>query len=160
MQWDYKITSREEISKRFAATMAIMKRLDLFWRHSDCPIHMKVYTADAVLRSKLLYGLESAQLIPSVLKSLETFQLKVLRFCLEIDTTYINRVNSNVSVFNRINTMMEEEGRRKRVISFVDFYNKLKRERAIEIMNQKIHRYATYLSKMENLENGYIRIEG
>ena len=27
-------TSREEISKRKAATMAIMKKLDLFWRHS------------------------------------------------------------------------------------------------------------------------------
>ena len=72
-------TNREEISKRFAATMAIMKKLDLFWRHSNCPIHIKVYTADAVLRSKLPYGLESAQLIPSVLKKLETFQLKVLR---------------------------------------------------------------------------------
>ena len=62
-------TSREEISKRFAASMAIMKKLDLFWRHSDCPIHIKVYTADAELRSKLLYGLESAQLIQSVLKN-------------------------------------------------------------------------------------------
>ena len=74
-----KTTNREEISKRKAATMAVMKKLDLFWRHSDCPTHIKVYTADAVLRSKLLYGIESAQLIPSVLKTLETFQLKVLR---------------------------------------------------------------------------------
>ena len=87
-------------------------------------VDAEVYTADAVLRSKLLYGLESAQLIPSVLKKLETFQLKVLRKILKIDTTYINRVNSNASVFNRINTMMEEEGRRKRVISFVDAYKK------------------------------------
>jgi len=70
-----KITTIQEISKRFAATMAPMKKLDLFWRHSDCPAHVKVYTADAVLRTKLLYGLESAQLIPSVLKKLETFQL-------------------------------------------------------------------------------------
>ena len=59
--------------------MAIMRKLDLFWRHSDCPVHIKVYTADAVLRSKLLYGIESAQLMPSVLKTLETFQLKVFR---------------------------------------------------------------------------------
>ena len=121
----------------FAATMAIMKKLDLFWRHSDCPVHIKVYTADAVLRSKLLYGLESAQLIPSVLKKLETFQLKVLRKILKIETTYINRVNSNVSIFNRINTMMEEEGKSKRVISFVDAYNKIKRKRALKIMNQE-----------------------
>jgi hypothetical protein len=74
-----KTSSSEEISKRFAATMAIMKKLDPFWRHSDCPIHIKAYTADAALRPKLLYGFESAQLIPSVSNKLETFQLKVLR---------------------------------------------------------------------------------
>ena len=74
-----KMHARQEISKSFAITMATMKKLDLFWRHSDCPTHVKVHVADAVLRSKLLYGLESAQLIPSVLKQLETFQLKVLR---------------------------------------------------------------------------------
>ena len=45
-----KITTREEISKQIAATMAVMTKLDLFWRHSDCPTHIKVYTADAVLR--------------------------------------------------------------------------------------------------------------
>lgn len=71
-------TNREEIRQKNAATMAIMKKLDLFWRHPDSPAHMKAYTADAVLRSKLLYGSESAQLIPPVLKKLETFQLKVL----------------------------------------------------------------------------------
>ena len=114
-----------------------MKKSDLFWRHSDCPVHIKVYTADAVLRSKLLYGIESAQLIPSVFKTFETFQIKVLRKILKIDTTYINRVNSNISIFNRINTMMEEEGRNKRVISFVEAYNKIKRKRAIKILNKE-----------------------
>ena len=49
--------------------MAVMKNLDLFWRHSVCPTHIKVYTADAILISKLLYGSESAQLIPPVSKN-------------------------------------------------------------------------------------------
>ena len=48
--------------------MATMKKLDLFWRHSNCGIATKIHVAEAVLRAKLLYGLESAQLIPSVLK--------------------------------------------------------------------------------------------
>ena len=74
-----KNTSKEELSKRFSNTMATMKKLDLFWRHSNCDIAVKVYTADAILRAKLLYGLESAQLIPSVAKRMETLQLKVLR---------------------------------------------------------------------------------
>ena len=67
----FRILPREEISKRFAASMATMTKLDLFWRHSNCPTRVKVYTADAVLRSKLLYGLESAQPIPSVLKKID-----------------------------------------------------------------------------------------
>ena len=33
--------------------------------------------------------------------------------------------------------MMEDEGRSKRVASFVDAYNKLKRKRAVKIMNQE-----------------------
>ena len=78
-----KSTSKEELSKRFSNTMATITKLDLFWRHSNCDIAVKVYTADATLRAKLLYGLESAQLAPSVAKRMETLQLKVLRKSLD-----------------------------------------------------------------------------
>ena len=61
-------SSFEELNKRFANTMVTMKKLDLFWRHSNCNTAIKIHTAEAVLRSKLLYGPESAQLIPSVVK--------------------------------------------------------------------------------------------
>ena len=118
--------------------MATMKKLDIFWRHSDCPTSIKLYTADAVPRSKLLYGLESAQLIPSVLKRLEVFQLKVLRKILKIETTYINRANTNQNIFDRINNEMENENRKKKkkVISFVEAYKKVKRKRAVKIINK------------------------
>jgi hypothetical protein len=56
--------------------------------------------------------------------------------------------------------MMEEEGRRKRVVSFVDANNEFKRKRAVKIMNQEAHQYTMYHSKTENLENGSIQIEG
>ena len=62
-----KTTNKEELSKRFANTMATMKKLDIFWGHSNCSTAIKIHTADAVLRSKLLYGFESSQLIPSIL---------------------------------------------------------------------------------------------
>ena len=94
-------TSREGLSKRFSHTMATMKKLDLFWRHSNCDIAVKVYTADAILRAKLLYGLESAQLIPSVAKRMETLLLKVLRKILRLNTTYIDRENNNYSIFEK-----------------------------------------------------------
>ncbi len=89
--------------------MATMKKIDLFWRHSNCDIAVKVYTADAILRAKLLYGLESAQLIPSVAKRMETLQLKALRKILRIHTTYIDRESNNNSIFDRTNQAIEEE---------------------------------------------------
>ena len=121
-----KTNNREELPKRFANTMITMKQLDLFWRHSSCDTAIKIYTAEAVLRSKLLYGLESAQLIPSIAKKLETFQLKVLRKILKMDTTFVDRANTNQIVFNTANHKMAEEGNRKPVISFIEVYRKLK----------------------------------
>ena len=85
------------------------EELDLFWRHSDCDIAVKVYTADAILRAKLLYGLESAQLIPSVAKRMETLQLKVLRKNLRLNTTYIDRENNNESISDRTNQEIKEQ---------------------------------------------------
>jgi hypothetical protein len=119
--------------------MATMKKLDLFWRHSDCDIAVKVYTADAILRAKLLYGLESAQLIPSVAKRMETLQLKVLRKILRISTTYIDRENNNQSIFDRTNLAMKEQNNRKKekkVVPFVEAYKKLKRKRACRIISK------------------------
>ena len=132
-----KTSNREELSKRFANTMVTMKKLDLFWRHSNCDISIKIYTAEAVLRSKLLYGLESAQLIPSVAKKLEIFQLKVLRKIFRLDTTYINRANNNNHVFSLANTKMEEEGKTRKIISFQEVYKKLKIKAACKVITNE-----------------------
>lgn len=130
-------TNREELNKRFANTMVTMKKLDLFWRHSDCDIAVKIHTADAVLRTKLLYGLESSQLLPSALKRLETFQLKVLRKILKVDTTFINRGNTNSKVFKLANDKLKETiHKNKTIVTFIESYKKLKRKRAFKIINQ------------------------
>ena len=72
------------------------------------PAYIKIYTADTVFRSTL-YGLESAQLIPSVLQQINISKLKVLTPTLNKSRTYIHRVNSNASIFNRISTIMEDK---------------------------------------------------
>ena len=71
---------------------------------------------------------------------------------MKIDTIYIHRVNTNAGIFNRINNMMETEGKKKKVISFVDAYNKLKWKRAIRILNQE----NTSIHKV-SFEHGKIR---
>ena len=39
-----------------------IEKLEDYWKHSDCPLREKLITYDAVIRSKLMYGLESAHL--------------------------------------------------------------------------------------------------
>ncbi len=40
----------------------VWKKLDKFWKHSDCIVRHKLIVYDAIVRSKLMYGLESAHL--------------------------------------------------------------------------------------------------
>ena len=110
--------------------MVTMKKLDMCWRHSNCDTAIKIHTADAVLRSKLLYGFESSQLIPSRLKRLEVFQLKVLRQMLRMHTTHIDRNSSNQKVFDRANQQMQEEGKTTKIVTFIEVYKTLKRNSA------------------------------
>ena len=56
----------QELSKRISNCMVILKRLDISWRHCEVTVGFKIIALDAVIRAKLLYGLESAQLtLPS-----------------------------------------------------------------------------------------------
>ena len=55
-----------EVSHRICQCMIVLKRLDLFWGHSNCSLRQKLIAYDAVIKSKLIYGMESAQLNPAV----------------------------------------------------------------------------------------------
>ncbi len=68
-----------ELGKRIQNCMVTLKKLDLFWLHSNCPARIKIITLDAVIRSKLLYGTESAQLGEAELKRLDNTHLKAMR---------------------------------------------------------------------------------
>ena len=55
-----------EVNKRISDCYLTWKRLAEFWKHSDCTTHMQLGIYDAVIRSKLIYGLESVQLNDSM----------------------------------------------------------------------------------------------
>ena len=54
-----------------------------------------------MIRSKLLYGLETVELSPALLTKLETFQIKGLRKILHMKPPFIDRRNSNAEVYRR-----------------------------------------------------------
>eukprot|EP00975_Prorocentrum_lima_P011540 2452473-Prorocentrum_lima.AAC.1 len=65
-----------EIRRRIAITLATWKRLDPFWLHSDCTYKFKLIVWHAVVRSRLMYGLEGLHLTKAMARTLDVFQLK------------------------------------------------------------------------------------
>ena len=64
---------KTEIGKRLTSATITLRKLDLFWRHSSCPVKFKLIALDAVIRSKVLYGIETAHLKEPEYHKLEVF---------------------------------------------------------------------------------------
>lgn len=62
-----------ELSKRISATLPTCKKLEISWKSKDCPVDWKLLVYDAVVKAKLLYGLESVQ-VNDANKKLDGFQ--------------------------------------------------------------------------------------
>ena len=92
--------TKKEITSRLAVCMYTWKQLDIFWKKSICPLKFKIHVYDAVIRSKLVYGLETIQIPKYLCNKLNTFQLKGLRKILGMRTTFIDRSNTNRRVLD------------------------------------------------------------
>ena len=77
-----------ELNKRISDCHRTWRRLELFWKHSDCTSKLKLQVWNAIIRSKVMYGMTSAQLNQGALDRLDAFQLKGIRQILNITTTY------------------------------------------------------------------------
>ena len=64
----------EELNKHITVCLTVLKKLDLYWRHSDDTVRRRLVVYDAAARSKLVYGLESIQLAESAQEKLDIFQ--------------------------------------------------------------------------------------
>ena len=99
-----------EISSRIASATATWKSLDLFWEQACCSLENRILIYSAVIRTKLLYALETVEIPASQISRLEAFQLKGLRKILGMVTTYIDRSNTNDEVFRRANSQVAFRG--------------------------------------------------
>jgi len=95
--------------------------------------------------SKLIYGLESVQVNDSLKHKIDAFQLKGLRQILKLQTTYVNRANSNEHVFRVANDSINTwDARRreggegfkpeKRIIPISEYYEQQRRKLIIAVL--------------------------
>ena len=89
-----------EVRQRISTCMTILKKLDLYWLHANPSKKQKLLVYDAVIRSKLLYGLESAALNNTVKHSLDRFQMKGIRKILGVTTTFVDRQNKTTRLYS------------------------------------------------------------
>jgi len=109
-QLNNKADGIKEVKKRIADCMVVLKKLDLFWRHGNASLRRKIQVQEAVINTKLMYGLESLQLPTTAYKKMDVVQLEGLRKLLKMDTTFVHRTNTNEEVFRRVNAALEVGG--------------------------------------------------
>ena len=93
-------------------------------------MHWKLHVYNAIIRSKLLYGLETVHLTESMQKKKNAFQLRGMRRILGIDSTYVNRANTNESVLRKAN---EEMKKYKPSRHEIKLFSELVREKRIKL---------------------------
>ena len=110
------------MNTRLGACLALLNKLNFFWKKSNCPPRFKLNVFDAVIRSKLVYSLESVNLTPALVSKLNAVQYRGLRKILGIEHTYINRSNTNVRIIQQANQILNPHNKPNRSIRLFGDY--------------------------------------
>ena len=94
--------NRAEVLNRLGDCTATCRRMKLFWNKAATSVKWKIQVFNAIIRSKLLYGLETIQLTNAEISKLNAFQNKSLRQILKKPPTYIDREQTNQRLYDEI----------------------------------------------------------
>ena len=97
-----------DILKRKKDTMITLNKLHVFFYNSDNTVQRKMQMFNAIIRAKLMYGLETVVMNTRVKNMLDAFQLKCLRKILKVPTTYIDKQLPNEQVRSQINQKLKD----------------------------------------------------
>jgi len=87
-----------EISAKMHDVRKTWFKLSDYWKASNASKKWQLIIYDAIIRSKLLYGLETIHLTEGMQKKLNAFQIRGLRQILKMEHTHINRNNTNAKI--------------------------------------------------------------
>ena len=127
--------SSKEVSRSISDSMVTLNKLHVFFYTSDNTITRKIQVFNAVIRLKLLYGLETLVMNTAVLSKIDSFQLKGLRKILQLPTTYINITYSNDYLRTKINEALKHN-KQKPLLPLTEYH----RQRRVKYLCQLIIR--------------------
>ena len=89
-----------ELSRKLGAARGDFNQLQKLWGHGGIPRHEKVRFFDALVLSKLRYGLETVWLRTSQRRRVDGFVARCLRRVLSVPAAFVSRV-SNATVYSK-----------------------------------------------------------
>ena len=83
------VNVKHEILNKLQTVRITWTKLLPYWKASNANTKWKLRIFDAVIRAKLLYGLETVHLTQAMLKKIDAFQIRGLRKILNLPSTFI-----------------------------------------------------------------------
>jgi len=114
-----------EINNRISDSIVTANKLKLFWNKANTTIKWKLQVFDAIIRSKLLYGLETMQLTQNEKLRIDAHQMKGIRRILNIPPTHVDRTWTNELVMKKANEEADMKGN-KQILKFTEMWKRLK----------------------------------
>ena len=125
-------TIGSELNKRLGSAWAEFSKLHKLWNHSSLAMRRKVQVYQAVVVSRLLYGLSSAWLNVAESRRLNGFHARCLRKITGIKPSFVSRV-SNAAVLQRAGQV---ELRRQLLKQQLLLYGRLARSSNDDVLRQ------------------------
>ena len=94
--------NHKEVIRRIGAVHATIKQLHPLWAQACTSVNWRLRVFEAVINSKILYGLESIQLTLAEQNRLDALQMNMLRKILRVPTIFVNREWTNQKVIDTL----------------------------------------------------------
>ena len=98
-------------------------RLLPYWKATNANLKWQLLIFDAVMKSKIIYGLETVHLTQAMITKSDAFQLRCLRKILGLASTFIDRRNTNQAELKKCTDIVSTHRKDHKQISlFSEYY--------------------------------------
>ena len=94
---------RHEINCKMQETVVTWNKLEPLWKAAGRSKKWKLEIYDAIIKNKLLYGLETLRLTMAMQRKVNALQLRGFRKILGLQTTQVDRANTSEVVMRKAN---------------------------------------------------------
>ena len=117
------VNIQSEIFNKMSEVRRTWYKLQPYWKASGASKKWKLIIYDAIIRSKLLYGLETIHLTQAMSRKLDAFQTRGLRRILQRNSTFIDRRHTNKSLLEEASSIAyPSRCDRRKIILFSEYH--------------------------------------